>query len=79
MLVVACDKSLILTKSGKAAQSLYDAGGDLFQKGAKVKYPNGIANFGDFACIPGNVLNKNCKDVYLTSIPESEQKSQTVS
>lgn len=78
MLVVACDKSLILTKSGKAAQSLYDAGGDLFQKGAKVKYPNGIANFGDFACIPGNVL-KNCTDVYLTSIPESEQKSQTVS
>lgn len=78
MLVVACDKSLILTKSGKAAQSLYDAGGDLFQKEAKVKYPNGIANFGDFACIPGKVL-KNCTDVYLTSIPESEQKSQTVS
>lgn len=78
MLVVACDKSLILTKSGKAAQSLYDAGGDFFQEGAKVNYPNGIANFGDFACIPGNGL-KNCTDVYLTSIPESEQKSQTVS
>lgn len=77
MLVVACDKSLILTTSGKAAQSLYDAGGASFQKGATAKYPNGIANYGDFACIQG--IGLNCNDVYLTSIPESEQKSQTVS
>ena len=45
-----------------------------------MKYPKGIASFGDFASIlvEGNL---NCKEVYLTSLPtsNSERKSQNVS
>ncbi|XP_061194327.1 protein mono-ADP-ribosyltransferase PARP14-like [Saccostrea echinata] len=75
VLVVACEKSLNLSSSGKAAKSLLASGGNLLQEGAKVKYPNGIANYGDFASIPGAGLN--CQEVYLTAIPGEEEKSQT--
>ena len=74
---MAADKSLVLSKSGASAKSVLESGGDMLQEGAKVRYPNGIANFGDFASIPGTG-KLLCNDVYLTSIPESEQKSQTV-
>ncbi|XP_056005276.1 protein mono-ADP-ribosyltransferase PARP14-like isoform X3 [Ostrea edulis] len=75
VLVVACEKTLNLSDSGKAAKSLLENGGALLQEGARVKYPNGIANFGNFASIPGAGLQ--CQEVYLTAIPKEEQATQT--
>ena len=75
---MAAEKSLVLSKSGASAKSLLESGGDVLQEAARIQYPNGIAKFGDFASIPA-AGNLKCKEVYLTAIPESEQKSQTVS
>ena len=77
--MVTCEKSLDLNNSGKAAKSLYAFGGDVLTNEVKIKYPNGIKKFGEFASITAVKSNLNCQDVYLTSIPATEKKSQTVS
>uniref|UniRef100_A0A8B8E6G0 Poly [ADP-ribose] polymerase n=1 Tax=Crassostrea virginica TaxID=6565 RepID=A0A8B8E6G0_CRAVI len=77
VLVVAADKSLVLSKSGASAKSVLEIGGDILQEVAKLKYPNGIANFDDFARIQA-AGNLKCLEVHLTSIPESGQKAQSV-
>ena len=76
--MVTCEKSLDLNNSGKAAKSLYAFGGDVLTNEVKIKYPNGIKKFGEFASITAVKSNLNCQDVYLTSIPATEKKSQTV-
>ena len=74
---MAADKSLVLSKSGASAKSVLEIGGDILQEVAKLKYPNGIANFDDFARIQA-AGNLKCLEVHLTSIPESGQKAQSV-
>ena len=77
--MVTCEQSLDLNNSGKAAKSLYAFGGDVLTNEVKIKYPNGIKKFGEFASITAVKSNLNCQEVYLTSIPATEKKSQTVS